>query len=185
MKSVTLTKSMREDILSSVIRQWEKMNKAPDFKQAQHDFAMLLWEEKYGKYQKHFNAVPENCIKRSEYVRYCVGGQVKGASFKDGKKMPVAMDGYSDPIIKSFDDSDTDYQDFMKVSNAYDEWEKRRSEVIRETQAVLESVNTTRQLLELWPQCEPFLPAHIADPDKAIRLPAMQMSRLNERLGIK
>jgi len=53
----------------------------------------------------------------------------------------------------------------------------------QEVKPVLDSFNTTKQLLETWPSMEKFLPANIADPDKGINLPAISLSRLEEKIN--
>lgn len=71
-------------------------------------------------------------------------------------------------------------QDQKKVKEWADERHRQREEVLD----YLNQYNTTNQLRENWPEVVPYLPAHIADPDRVIKLPALAKSRLNERLGL-
>jgi len=184
MKSVTLTKQMREDILTSVLDKWAEINTEPDLVLANHNFATWLWRDYYKKERDLFDDIPNGFLNISKEMRFCVNGEVKEVSLKEGFGKPVDWVSYRSPVLKTIRDTHKEYTKYEKVSDAHNRWRALWKEVSRETRAILESVNTTRQLLELWPQSEPFLPAHIADPDRAIRLPAIQMSRLNERLGI-
>jgi len=68
----------------------------------------------------------------------------------------------------------------LKLSVDYD---KARWELQQEVKPVLDSFNTTKQLLETWPSMEKFLPANIADPDKGITLPALSLSRLEAKIN--
>lgn len=185
MKSMTLTKQMREDILKSVIEKWKEKNQEPDIKAAENDFAEYLWSDYFKKEKSLFDGVPSEFMNLATDMKYCVNGEVKQASLKDGNSKPVNWKGYRNPVLKDIRDTHKEYSKYNAVVIDHEKWRERGNEVFRETKAILESVNTTKQLLEIWPQCEPFIPAHIADPDKAIRLPAIEMSRLNERLGLK
>lgn len=183
-KSVTLTKAMREDILHSVIKRWKETNKEPDKKEASHKFAVWLWGDYYKKVKDKFDGVPKKFLNLRADLKFCVDGEVDQVSFKKGDEMPCDWAAYYGPILKTITSSHKEYSKYKSVVGKWDVWLGSGREVEMETKAILDSVNTTRQLLDLWPQCEPFLPAHIADPDKAIRLPAIQVSRLNERIGV-
>lgn len=65
------------------------------------------------------------------------------------------------------------------------QWENERSRLRRETSDLLDQFNTTKQLREGWPDIVPYLPPHLADPERAVKLPVLATSRLSERLGIK
>ena len=54
MKSVTLTKQMRQDILNSIIEKWKDKNKEPEIKEEEHKFAMKLWNNHFKKDKKIF-----------------------------------------------------------------------------------------------------------------------------------
>ncbi len=53
-----------------------------------------------------------------------------------------------------------------------------------ETMRILHSVNTVKQLLQVWPEVEEFLPDGTKNVDNA-QLPMVQVTKLNEQLGIK
>jgi len=76
------------------------------------------------------------------------------------------------------------YKAYKQGKRAINLWENDRSKVSVEIQDYLAQFTTTGQVRELWPEMEQYLPAHIADPARVIKLPALTRSRLNERLGI-
>jgi len=63
-------------------------------------------------------------------------------------------------------------------------WYNEKEKIAKEITDYLEQFNTTGQIRDNWPEMEQYLPAHIADPSRVIKLPALTRSRLNERLGI-
>lgn len=64
-------------------------------------------------------------------------------------------------------------------------WVNERNKLRSETNDLLQQFNTTKQLRDGWPEMVPYMPAHIADPTAAVKLPVLATSRLNQRLGIK
>jgi len=77
-----------------------------------------------------------------------------------------------------------EFKAYKQGKRALNLWENDRSKVAVEIQDYLAQFTTTGQVRELWPEMEQYLPAHIADPARVIKLPALTRSRLNERLGI-
>ena len=74
-----------------------------------------------------------------------------------------------------------DYQKGQRARRRWDQkWERMRSEV----KDYLDQFNTTNQIRDGWPELVPYLPAHVADPGRVIKLPVLERSRLNERLGL-
>lgn len=76
------------------------------------------------------------------------------------------------------------YLDYIQKGKDLHAWKKERANVCNEFKDYLNQFNTTKQIRDGWPELEQYLPAHIADPEKVIQLPALARSRLNERLGI-
>ena len=67
----------------------------------------------------------------------------------------------------------------LKVREAYD---LELSNYMENIHQVLYAVNTTGQLIEVWPEVERFLPVAFATPS-AINLPAINITSFNEKLG--
>jgi len=79
---------------------------------------------------------------------------------------------------------DKDYVEYSKAQRAQRLWEEEKAKVRSEIVDYLNQFNTTKQIRDAWPELVDYLPAHLADPERVIQLPAIARSRLNERLGI-
>ena len=66
----------------------------------------------------------------------------------------------------------------MEVYNEYGLNFRNFKSQVRQT---LDSVNTTKQLVEVWPEVEEHLPESVKDPSK-IQLPSVNIQSLNEQL---
>ena len=82
-------------------------------------------------------------------------------------------------------DDDAPMIQMREARKARQAWESQRDQLFEETRDLLDQFNTTKQLREGWPEIVPYLPPHVADPERAVTLPTMSASRLSERLGIK
>lgn len=90
--------------------------------------------------------------------------------------------GYTNTLVIPRDDKD--YAAYMKAQRDYRKWEEEKNKVREEIVDYLNQFNTTKQIREGWPELVDYLPAHLADPEAVIKLPAIARSRLNERLGL-
>ena len=88
------------------------------------------------------------------------------------------------PMVQVNDDSEPMVK-MKEARKARKAWQDQRDQLYRETRDLLDQFNTTKQLREAWQEMIPYMPPHIADPDKAVKLPVLATSRLSERLGIK
>lgn len=79
---------------------------------------------------------------------------------------------------------DKTYVAYMKAQREFNKWENEKKKVREEIVDYLNQFNTTKQIREGWPELVDYLPAHLADPEAVIKLPALTRSRLNERLGL-
>jgi len=182
MKSIKLNQTIRDDILLSIMSMWDEKNTEPDIKTAEHTLALWLWGRCVGK-GLSFDGVPDKFLNKSTGIKFSFGGDVNQVHLEYA--MPVWWGRYDVPVLEVFEKEHKELKKFHKTNADHETWRAQRDEIKRESAVVLESVNTTKQLVEMWPQCEPFLPAYVANPDQAVRLPAIPLSRLNERLGIK
>jgi hypothetical protein len=89
------------------------------------------------------------------------------------------------PLVIVIPADDKICKEYKENTKASAEWHKERTRQQDEVSDYLEQFNTTGQVREAWPELVQYLPAHIADPEKVITLPALTKSRLNERLGLK
>lgn len=63
----------------------------------------------------------------------------------------------------------------------YKDYELERRNYIQQIQTVLDGVNTSNQLLEVWPEVEEYLPVGVVEPSK-IQLPSVNIQTLNSAL---
>lgn len=73
--------------------------------------------------------------------------------------------------------------DFLKSVEICSDLEKQRNSMRSEVQALLDSVQTFKKLWEVWPESKTLLEKFEEKPAIAI-LPAVQVQRLNEVLGL-
>ena len=69
------------------------------------------------------------------------------------------------------------------LNKDYDTWLANRSAVADQVRMALDSVNTTGQLLSVWPEAEKFIPTDVLD-FSTIQLPSVSFSSLNKAVGI-
>lgn len=182
MKSIRLNESIRNSILNSILGKWKENNPTPELSKAEHTLIYKFWKKKYGKYQEHFDAIPIDVFKTKQAFLLQINGQIE--KFGLNKPLPSVDSGYRGEVLGIIEDTNTEYKKFKKVKDAHEKWFHEHNELKVEAETILASVNTTKQLLEVWPEVEPFLPPHVADPSKAVNLPAIPVSRLNERIGL-
>lgn len=63
----------------------------------------------------------------------------------------------------------------------YKDYDLERRNYIQQIQTVLDGVNTSNQLLEVWPEVEEYLPVGVVEPSK-IQLPSVNIQTLNSAL---
>lgn len=137
-----------------------------------YDLAVELGIPVCGKYRDGYH-YRINDWKESSYIGE--DGQADFATFRtDSMYLLRAFVSNRDPI----------YTAYKKSKRNYTEWRKERDQVRSEVSDYLDQFNTTKQIRDAWPELVDYLPAHLADPERVINLPALTTSRLNERLGI-
>ena len=75
------------------------------------------------------------------------------------------------------------FQEEKEVRRMFNIWSKERNQLRKEIMDTLEQFNTSKQLIEGWPEVEGYMPPHMADMS-VINLPAVSINRLNERLAL-
>lgn len=190
MKSIRLTKDTREAILKSmcdgftenyfkktVYKDLAAMQTAKQY--AEESALKKLWVDTYGQYQEALSKLPTFLHSGKEFKVMSQTGHIRvlsGHGFP-GKNTSGADVVLDDDVFEAAFKESRDIQKKMYTFN------KELSAFKKEVNEVLQSVNTTKQLLEIWPSAEAYIPAHIQDPDKGMRLPALHISRLEERLN--
>ena len=69
-----------------------------------------------------------------------------------------------------------------KEREALSAYEAELTKYTQSVRQVLDGVNTSKQLMEVWPEVEKFLPQGVTNPSK-INLPAVSIAGLNSKLG--
>lgn len=75
------------------------------------------------------------------------------------------------------------FQEEKEVRRMFNIWSKERNQLRKEIMDTLEQFNTSKQLIEGWPEVEGYMPPLMTDMS-VINLPAVSINRLNERLAL-
>ena len=183
MKSVKLSKLIKEDIIVSMVKAWSDNNRLNfNFQAEESIVANLLWQDSYKKL--NFSDIPLPILKMGSEVKISIGSEIK--VFYSLVELPIPKKGtWSTCVIKTYNKAPKIVEKFYKLEEQHKDWLSSRSSFKEEVTQIVYSVNTTKQLVELWPEAEQYLPAFANDPSEGINLPALKTSRLNSALGIK
>lgn len=183
MKSIRLNTSIRYNIISAMMKKWEETNPCPyDTGAMGNKIALDIWNSNFGKLP--IKKIPELFFKHSYGVKVQVGETVKTFTLAESKPVPWISNSNT-AIIEIFDQPTPAMIKLADARQKVSEWNQEKSSFREEITLIIEGFNTTKQLVETWPEAEQYLPPFAADPSKGINLPALVTSRLNEKLGIK
>jgi hypothetical protein len=188
-KSVRLSERSRESILKSMSEGFElnyfsgkEYKSKAELSQRiteEHGRVMLdLWYTLYGSLD--FSKVPQSLLSGSPFSVGC-GNLVEVARL--GKKFPGSREGV-DAVLDEEDWLAT-FALLYALKEDLKDFESALKEFSKEVKVILEATNTTKQLVEVWPAAEQYIPASIADPERGINLPMLAISRLDEKLGVQ
>ena len=192
MKSLRLNAALRQSILSNFMIKWGASNKSPEepvsFDEDESDLAYSVWRKLYGKID--FNAVPTEFICRDNSIRL----QLPTDAVVEFYFMDSELNSVYEPAQKThgvkyvFKNTDPDWLEYSNkiktkkvLKVAVKEHEKLREAFYSQVSQVLNSVNTTGQFVEVWPEAEAFIPQDISNPSK-INLPSVNLLELNKQL---
>lgn len=184
MKSIKLSESKRNDILSLILNVWEQNNKRPDVEKAQKNAAQRYYElgVPLAVRELEHQSVVKPFLRKGTSFMVSIQGSMH--RFTLPCERPLPKENGHTPCILVLDEALPESEMLILVTDQYNDWKKQRETIWREAKEILASVSTTKQLIELWPQVEPFLPAYLVDPSKGVNLPAIPVSRINEKLGL-
>lgn len=192
MKSLRLNKEMRDNILSNFVAKYLVANPKPTITRSidmlKSDIATKISNNLYGKYVE---LVPKDLLNTCNYL--CVqlpNDSVAQFYFRveggDCISLPSTKENKVEYVFTESDPMWIEYQVAaakLKEENAVVEaHEKALSKFKGEVKQVLESVNTTLQLVEVWPEAAPFVPQEISNPS-SINLPSVNFAELNKVIG--
>jgi hypothetical protein len=189
MKSLRLNKELRNNILNSFLEKYKASNPEPKVgseSEAKSVAARKVQKKLYGKYE---GLLPKELTAESMGLTIQLpNGVVQSWYFgndEDGDSIYLLVSKES-KVKYVFTADDPIYVEYRKVADdvskqliTQKEWFKGYDKFKSEVQQVLESVNTTGQLVEVWPESEPFIPKEIHDPSK-INLPAVNFAEINK-----
>lgn len=194
MKSVRLTKELRQRILTSYLECYAASNPAPkhyEESEIASEFLEKIRQNLFKKAGVDESSIPANFLNTSCSIRLVMpDGTYVSLYFKDEK-------GYSeyrpvpqlDGVIK-IEQNDPDYlvykeakRNIKELNKAHSEWQDKQKSVRYQVSTALDAVNTTGQLLTAWPEAEKFIPSDVLDFSK-IQVPSVSFESLNKAVGI-
>jgi hypothetical protein len=182
MKSIRLSNDIRDNIILAMVAACKKNNPEPyDLKKERECVGETLWNDLYGHLS--FNKIPDTMLRIHKVVKISIRDKVSQWPLTISR--PVKAEDFSKSVDAVYDEAPGFILDYWDMAKAWDKWDKALTEFQCEITQIIYSVNTTKQLVDLWPEAEDYLPAFANDPSKGINLPALKTSRLNEALGIK
>lgn len=189
MKSLRLNKELRTTILNSFLDKYKSSNPEPEVGsvgKAKNEAAIKVQKKVYGKYE---GLLPDDLINKAYYVSVQLpNDSVQHWNFGNDQNNETIslLTTKQSKVEYVFTEDDEIYSEYKKVADVvkqqqsvYDEWEKGYKKFKSEVTQVLESVNTTGQLVEVWPESLPFIPQEISDPSK-INLPSVNFAEINK-----
>lgn len=183
MKSIRLSKELRNEIISSIADAYDANNPFPE--SLENSFALWCYEKIHGGIEKKIANLDPRYFTKCTSITVAFMGEQHSFTLPEAKIMfPSIYGRFSTNLQHHFDSKPREYLDYLAREQERDEYRQTRNKFLREVRSLVESVNSTKQLLEIWPEAEDYIPAHLADPSKGVKLPALQTSRLNERLGL-
>ena len=197
MKSIRLNKETRLQIASAIMEAYKAKNPVPAGK-LPSDVKEELTEAVKAAYLKQSDAVMkkaveagiEKYLKLTSSCRYAINGSVYNyLEFSDkvvvlNSESSVWLDVATTKIPaikKAYEIYQHDIKDTKPIVDAHKAWELAKDNYRTNVWNILEGVNTSKQLLEVWPECERFIPKGIVDPSKLL-LPTVNLATLNSKI---
>lgn len=193
MKSIRLNRTIRTAIVENVITAWKKVNPEPIlFDEQLKKIEQKLLEQAYQEWKDENKIdVLISCGMKSDYCNINnkvyleivddAGESIHRLGYllftgSDGEVEKRIIKKYGGFQVKASSHAGKEYLEALKEKTdkqaAYKAWDTARYEKECEILAVLESVNTTKQLLEVWPEIKEYIPASYVDPSR-VQLPSI------------
>lgn len=199
MKSIRLNKELRAEIASNIEQAYVLKNKAPVLPNPIAELTEAVGQV----YLKRVKVLKQRAeavglgkyLKETYYNYFNIAGdcyQITFKMIKGNTKQYLPQLNPESVTFVNFEDPNTD-KELMDLYLAYKkskkterskllkhtEWVKAKANYMADVNNVLAGVNTTGQLLEVWEECEKFLPVGIVNPSK-INLPSVNINQLNK-----
>ena len=180
MASTRLTKDMRNVILSRLMKHAFD-DREKQLKVDEHALGDDVYGDLYpARLLKKMRALPDGFLRKSSGLRVCFGGQRVNVSFGATRLIAEAHDTYEG--VKSYDASDDLSVRHLELDGrrrALDEDEGRAKSAAK---AALDSCTTVKNLLEVWPEAEPFVRDFTTS--RAVVALTVSVDELNNQFGL-
>lgn len=176
-----LTNAIREDIVKKLIARKFKEKWEAEWKRKEA-FVWKAYESILKAEERAWLLSIPNSFRsglgRGSYRNMYFGGQVCGWCSPEDKPLILSEEinkrlrfGADNPLT----------EEFNQINREIWALESQRRKAEREAEAVLKSVQTLKQLIEVWPEIEPFCPKPVAKESTAI---AIRRDELNNTFGL-
>lgn len=181
MANIRLTQSMRETILSRLLKHaFEDREK--EILRERHKLGNDIYNDVYSKdMRRKMKALPGGFLPTSRSMSVAFGGQRHNAEFEDPRPVAEDHNGYSP--ARSYDAKDEfsiRHFDIDKSTAALNE-ERGRAKVA--VKAVLNACTTLKGFLEVWPEAAPFVEDFKKSSAPVLAL-TVSIKDLNKQLGL-
>ncbi len=208
-KSIRLNNTIRGTILDNVMTAWKSNNPAPEYpaENASWEGVANVIRSIYLKEAAPYTLliaegkIPSKMVKQCSYIRARIracgvnedvfvgfGTDDKGMSITVPQTNPKSSYVYSwdddniPALIKAaLGAREAELETIREKRKIHREWMARRDQKSAQIASVLVGVNTSAQLIDVWPEVEKYMPVGVVDPSN-ISLPAISVDALNEGL---
>lgn len=190
MKSIRLNKSIRDSIVSNILKSWDAANPSPKVVTKPNKNALV--DALYQDWRKENNIdTLLSCGMKLDYVNqtnsvylsvvdedtnntiiydYVYFRDSKGdKQLRIFKKSGSLQCDNTHPIYLEWK---AQLDQYTKETEVFKKHQAKRADYATDIRAVLDSVNTTKQLVEAWPEVEQYIPTTFRDPS-SVQLPAI------------
>ena len=187
MKSIKLSKALKEEIVQNISDAYNKSTPPPfkSGKEIDNNFAKTIYRMFIEDYIDDISRVDSRFINTGHYFKVTIGGQYKCLYlYKDnGEADWLPLPAVSCAIMELSSDAQ-EVQDYEQAKDEFQEWADKKMAMIKQAEAIINQVNTTKQLVDTWAEIEPMIPEYVRNPSKGIQLPAILVDTLNDSLGL-
>lgn len=193
MKSLRLTQQIRDSIVKSFGDKRRSQLPEPEIKTTRAKLKESFGKELHSQVYGHIDLsnVPEDLINVSNGIKVQWPDEDISVLYfgddEDGETiyLPCTVDSKVEIVLTK------DNPAYIKYKQGLDKYKKDKEIVdsylsderhyLGQVRQVVNAVNTTKQLLEAWPEAEQFIPDDIKDPS-SITLPSVNIAELNKQI---
>lgn len=148
-----LTNEIRNNIINSVIIDVFKTRTEAN-KAMLQELALQCRDKLLGKHKDAFFSLPSDFVKNSHYIHVNIDGMSFNLHFSDSyKKIPCPN---TTLVLKK---NSLLGKKVFQTKNDEDTIFKEKTNLRKDIKALVYSFNTTKQLVEAWPEAKPYIPA--------------------------